>query len=94
MIRPFLEDPLFRGIPGRGLTGSLSLTDITFAGQRHVMPLRRPVAKATGRVGISQREEREMDSSKTPEQNAAEPAYWCHVCMTTVPVSQAASHTH
>lgn len=31
---------------------------------------------------------------KTTEQSAAEPAYWCHVYMRTVPVSQAASHTH
>jgi hypothetical protein len=60
MIRPFLDDPLFGGIPGPGLTGSLGLTDITFAGQRHVMPLRMAVAKATGLDGISQQEEREM----------------------------------
>jgi len=25
---------------------------------------------------------------------AAEPSYWCHVCYTTVPASQAASHVH
>jgi hypothetical protein len=60
MILPFLADPLFRGFPGPGLTGSQGLTDITFAGQRHVMPLRTSVAKATGSAGISQREEREM----------------------------------
>lgn len=34
MFRLILDDPLLSGIPGPELTGSLDLTDITFAGQR------------------------------------------------------------
>jgi len=61
MLPVIFDDPLFGGICGPGITGSPGLTDITYAGQRHVMPLRGPVAKTTGLDQVSQREEREMD---------------------------------
>ena len=84
MLAPFLDDPLFEGIPRPGLTGSPGLTDITFAGQRHVMPLRRLVEKATGRDGISQQEEQEMGffskstsgSGRPAEERAAADKKW------------------
>lgn len=75
MFRLILDDPLFSGHPGPDLTGSPDLTDITFAGQRRVMPLQGPVEKTTGPEGISQRGEREMgwfSGSKSPEQLFAE----------------------
>ncbi len=57
MLPVFFDDPLFGGIPGPGITGSHGLTDITFAGQRLVMPHSVLVEKATGLDGISQRED-------------------------------------
>jgi hypothetical protein len=60
MFRILLDDPLFSSFPGPDLTGSPDLTDITFAGQRHVTPLQGPVEKTTGPDGISQREEPRM----------------------------------
>lgn len=35
-----------------------------------------------------------MDSSKITEQAAAEAAYWCHVCMRTIPSGEVPTHQH
>lgn len=69
---------------GRHFTGRSGLTDITFAGQRHVMPLQGPMGKTTGRAGISQRKEREMACSN-PQSMDHPHCILCGDCMVCDP---------
>jgi hypothetical protein len=85
MFRIFLDDPLFDGYPGPQLTGSpASLTSLSQV-SGHFRPISPPVAKVTGPLE-SHRRESPMKS--------AESAYWCHVCMRTIPASEVPTHQH